>query len=565
MSKYVDIWGFVAGLGLFLFGMYMLEQGLRGLGTRTLKIVLRAGTRSPLRGVFTGAVATAILQSSSLVSMIVLAFVGAGILELRNALGVIFGANLGTTFKGWLVTFVGFTFDLGAFAQPLLAVGALGTVFLPQGKRPYFYANIVLGLALLLMGLDQMKAGFESLAQNVDVSVLQGHAPVVYLIAGALFTAVIQSSSASMMILLSALYSNVIDMHAAAALAIGADLGTTSTVLLGSIKGQPDKRRVALSHFIFNLVTDVIAFMMLPALLWFIANMLVIQDPLYTLVAFHSLFNLVGIVLFLPFVTPFERLLRRLVREHKEGAACEFVSRVSHTVPDAAIEAARQDLRKLLRHALIYVLETFRIRPEGVLPAPALVSAGARVDTHRDGYEYVKAIAGELQAYTYRAQSAATEPEDTREITQISHAVRNLGYATKYVKDVRHNLSDFSDTEKNAIREIYMDFHKQMLDICRRTAAIAWDDPEETGAQHFLELSRDLRGTYEHTIADIYSSSHGAELGSTEIGSLLNVNRALYLASLGLMEGVRVLRELDRTSIMQTPEATLALEAHDVP
>ena len=218
-----------------------------------------------------------------------------------------------------------------------------------------------------------------------------------------------------------------------------------------------------------------------------------------------------------------------------------------------------------MQHALIYVLDAFRIPPASVLRAAGLDAGGTYGSDRGDGYEYVKAIAGELQAYTYQAQGAATEPEDTREITQISHAVRNVGYATKYVKDVRHNLSDFSEAEKDAIRDIYSDFREQMQDVCARVAAIAGVDPRETGAQHFLELSRDLRGTYKHTIADIYSSSHGSQLTSTEIGSMLNANRALYLASLGLLEGVRVLRELDSTSIMQTPEAALALEEHDVP
>ncbi|MEJ2095409.1 MAG: Na/Pi symporter, partial [Gammaproteobacteria bacterium] len=130
MLQQIELWGFLAGLGLFLLGMYFLEQGLRGLGSKAMKKFLREQTRSPIRGVFTGTLVTAFLQSSSLVGLSALAFVGAGIFELRNALGIILGSNLGTTFTGWIVTLIGFKMNLGVFAQPMLAVGALGTVFL---------------------------------------------------------------------------------------------------------------------------------------------------------------------------------------------------------------------------------------------------------------------------------------------------------------------------------------------------------------------------------------------------------------------------------------------------
>lgn len=286
MLQQIELWGFLAGLGLFLLGMYMLEQGLRGLGSRSMKKFLREQTRSPIRGVFTGTIVTAFLQSSSLVGLIALAFVGAGIFELRNALGIILGSNLGTTFTGWIVTLIGFKMNLVAFAQPMLAVGALGTVFLKQGGKPYFYSNLLLGLGLLLMGLGQMTDAFTALSTNIDVAVFRDRPMLYYFLAGALLTAVIQSSSVSIMILLTAMHTGVITLNEAAPFAIGADLGTTSTILLGGLKGSGEKRRVALSHFFFNVVTSLLALLMLPLLLYFIRDVLSLHDPLYSLCCF---------------------------------------------------------------------------------------------------------------------------------------------------------------------------------------------------------------------------------------------------------------------------------------
>lgn len=567
MWELIDLWGFLAGLGLFLLGMFLLEQGLRGLASRSLKRFLREQTRSPLRGVVTGTVATTLLQSSSLVGLIVLAFVGAGILELRNALGVIFGANLGTTFKGWIVTFIGFTVDFGDFAEPMIALGSMGTVFLPKERRPFFYSNLILGLGLLLLGLDEMKGGFERLAENVDVSVFRGYHAVTYLAAGAFFTAIIQSSSATMMILLSALHAQVIDLPSAAALAIGADLGTTSTVMLGALKGTADKRRVALSHFLFNLVTDVVAFLLLPVLLTFITTVVSVRDPLYALVMFHSLFNVIGIMIFLPMVNPFLGMLRKLVRERQGRTACAFIGRVPAKVTDAAIEAARKELLGLLVRCIRLNLAAFGVRAERVLGDRA-VPPGTPPDretaTGGDAYLRIKQAAGELQAYTYDVQSAGIDPADAREITQVNHAVRNVGYAAKYVKDILHNLNEFSDADKDVIRERYRDFREQLVTLYTRIAQLLEQDTPELGAHHFLEIRRELRRGYERSIDNIYLSVGSDILSSTETASLLNANRALYLSAMALLEAIRVLRRLDETSIMQTPEALLTLEAHDI-
>ena len=365
MLAQLELWGFLAGLGLFLLGMYMLEQGLRGLGSRSMKKFLREQTRSPFRGVITGTVVTAFLQSSSLVGLIVLAFVGAGIFELRNALGIILGSNLGTTFTGWIVTLIGFKLDLENFAQPMLALGALGTVFLRQDSKPYFSSNLLLGLGLLLMGLDQMTAAFNALAGNMDVSIFQGRNLFYYLLAGFLLTAVIQSSSISMMILLSAMYTGIVSLDEAMPFAIGANLGTTSTVLLGSIKGTSEKRRVAYSHFFFNLATGILALMFLPVFRYVITGVIGISDPLYSLVAFHSLFNLAGILVFLAFLEHFVRFLYWLVRDEEEDV-CSYIQHVPAEVTDAAIVAIRQELVAMIVDAMKLNMHCFRIKTGSV-------------------------------------------------------------------------------------------------------------------------------------------------------------------------------------------------------
>ena len=337
-----SLWELLTGLGFFLLGMLQLEKSLSGLGDASLKRIIRKNTRSPIQGVMVGTASTAFLQSSSLVGLITLAFVGAGMLQLKNALGIILGANLGTTFTGWLVATIGFKLELSVYALPMIAVGALGKVFSKTATTPSMYLGLLLGLGFLLFGLDFMKSSILFLRDSVSPELLGNYPLIIYFVIGMSFSALMQSSSTTMIIVLSALQADIIPLTTAAVLAIGADMGTTSTVAIGGIKGSPEKKRVALSHVTFNLVTDVIALALLVPLLGLVTRTIGISNPMYALVAFHSLFNLVGIIIFLPFVNHFATWLNhRFQSQDRSGA--RFINRVPVNVEDAALSALAQD------------------------------------------------------------------------------------------------------------------------------------------------------------------------------------------------------------------------------
>jgi phosphate:Na+ symporter len=228
---YFDV---VFGLGIFLYGMSRLEAGISQLADARLRAWLRRGTNSRIGSVTTGILATALLQSSSMISLLVLAFASAGILPLINAIGILLGANLGTTFTGWIVALFGFKLELEAVALPIIGSSAFVFVLSKRASSITHFAMAMLGIGFLLFGLSIMKSSMEDLPQAFDVSLLQGHHPAIYLLFGVIITFVVQSSSAVMMMALAALNAGFIQLPEAAALIIGADLGTTSTTVLGS-------------------------------------------------------------------------------------------------------------------------------------------------------------------------------------------------------------------------------------------------------------------------------------------------------------------------------------------
>ena len=244
----------LGGIGLFLLGMLMLTDGLQALAGDRLRSALRRYTRTRPSAILTGAAVTAVVQSSSATTLAVIGFVGAGLLSFRQALGVVFGANLGTTTTAWLVAGVGLKVSVSAFALPLVGVGSLGKLF--GSGRIVPVGTAVAGFGLVFVGIDVLQSGMQGLtsrfdpARFTDLGVL-GYALLVAV--GALMTVVMQSSSAAVTTTLAAIAAGSINLEHAAALVIGQNVGTTVTASVAAIGGSAAARRTAVAHVAFNL------------------------------------------------------------------------------------------------------------------------------------------------------------------------------------------------------------------------------------------------------------------------------------------------------------------------
>ena len=427
MSEELDLWRLAAGLGLFLFGMHQLEQALTQLAGRSFKKFLRQYTARPVRGVLAGAVSTAALQSSSVVSLIVLAFVGTGVISLASALGIVFGSNLGTTMTGWIVATVGFKLDIEALALPLVTIGGLGVVWSASGTKRAGLSHLVVGVGLMLMGLEFMKSGALVATALFDPSALAGYPLIVFLLAGLLLTAVIQSSSATIMITLSAIYAGAIPLESAAAIAIGADLGTTVTAMLGSLAGSAAKKRVAAAVVLFNVVADALAFVSLRPLLHVITSTLGISDPLVALVAFHSLFNLIGILIFLPLIPMLSNWLDRRFRE-EETALLRHIKAGDTAVAEAALENITRETLRLIDQAAAFSQATLGLPPDHTFYDSHEDRKGVAVFSHEFDYERsyaeIKQLEGEILRYSLTLQAQPLQVEESERLSQIIHKDR---------------------------------------------------------------------------------------------------------------------------------------------
>ena len=253
---YWNLLSALGGVGLFLLGMILLTDGLKAVAGPRLRSMLARFTSTPLSGAVTGALTTAAIQSSSATTVAAVGFVASGLLTFPQAIGIIFGANIGTTMTGWLVALLGFKLDLGQITLPLVFVGALLTL---SGKKSVsFVGQALAGFSLIFIGIEHMKLGleaFEGIVTPADFpsDSLWGRLGLVAI--GVLITLITQSSSAGVATALAALSAGAVNFSQAGALVIGMDVGTTFTAALATLGGGTMAKRTGFAHVIYNIMT----------------------------------------------------------------------------------------------------------------------------------------------------------------------------------------------------------------------------------------------------------------------------------------------------------------------
>jgi phosphate:Na+ symporter len=346
--------GLAGGIGLFLLGMQMMTDGMKMSAGNSLRRILKSSTRTPIRGILSGALITSLVQSSSAVTVATIGFVNAGLLTLKQAIRLAYGSNLGTTMTGWLVAIVGFGFHIKTFALPAIGIGMLMTIFARRGRYPAI-GKAIAGFGLFFLGIDLMKSGFAGLESLIVLDALQASGLIgliVFVGTGFLMTLIMQSSSAAIAITLTAAAGGVVALPAAACMVIGANVGTTSTAALAAIGATPNAKRVAAGHVIFNLMTGAVALLTLPLMLvaieWFQKSTGMAGGPATFLALFHTLFNLLGVLLIWPFTQRLVTFLKRQFRAAEEDEARpKYLDSTLINTPLLAHEALTKELERI--------------------------------------------------------------------------------------------------------------------------------------------------------------------------------------------------------------------------
>lgn len=540
----LDGWALLAGLGLFLLGMDQLERAVHAVAGDTFRRMLRRATGHPLLSILLGIVATGILQSSSILGLMVLAFVGAGLLPMRNAIGVILGSNIGSTFTGWIVAVIGFRLDLEAVALPLIGIGAIGVVFFAQETRRNAWGAILLAFGLLLLGMQYMIVAADGFARGFDPATLAGEHPAVFFLAGVIVTVIVRTSAATIMMALSAMSAGVLTLEQAAAIAIGADLGTTSTMAIAALKGVAAKKQVALFHVMFNTLSDLLAFFFLLPHVATITAWYGITDPLLALPAFHSTFNLLGAILFYPFVGRIGEFLETRFRGGEDSVAT-FLPRVPPTEKQAAFTALENEMRGLFRRVLAVNLRALKL--EVPLPAPTEASpdGGAPLPAHAtygEAYEDVKRLEGEVMAYVRQLQAQKLDDAESVRLGNLLIAAREAVQAAKGVKDIREELVGFRHSSDAWLAAYVSDYNAGLQALYGALAGVLLRPHHEGMITDVLDRATlDEAAMHQAMKQRIYADDQHRRAPDLELSTVLNVLHEVHGSTRGLLRGSRAL------------------------
>jgi phosphate:Na+ symporter len=480
-----------AGVAIFLFGMLFLEEGFKAFTGGVLESVLRRTTDRLWKSLSFGVVSTTVMQSSSLVSVITISFLSAGLIGLSEGIGIIFGANLGTTTGAWLVAGFGLKVKISAYAMPMLVFGII--LVFQKSKSLKGIGYVLAGLGFLFLGIHHMKEGFEAFKDSIDLAAyaipgLKGL--ILFTLIGVFATVVMQSSHATLVLIITALAAQQITYENALALAIGANVGTTITAILGAMSANVEGKRLAGAHLIFNVVTGMIAIIFiqhfLQAVNWVSASVGIAEDD-YTLklAVFHTLFNLAGIIVMLPFTSRLVTFLEHVLKTPKRKVSePRYLNSAVLEMPDAAMEAVRNETRHLFDNAFDVIAHALNLSPqalrsdqnlEQVVAQPAKVQK-IDIDTHYE--QRIKSLYSAIVAFISQVKTdGSTEQQEV--LYSLRMASRNIVEAVKDIKHLQKNLVHYLVSPNADIRKEYNRIRSQLAEVLREIAELSQSDDKQ--------------------------------------------------------------------------------------
>lgn len=412
----------IGGIGLFILGMQMMTGALKELAGEFIKDWMKRIAGGTGRAIFSGALITAIIQSSTAVTVLTIGFVSAGLLPFRQSIGVIMGANIGSTSTGWLVSLIGFKVDLLAWALPVIGLGVLAQTILPKNKAAY--GKVSAGFGMLFLGIGVLQAGMADLQTAVS---FEGLTNIFLLITvGVVMTVIMQSSSVAVATTLTALFSGVIGFEQAAYLVIGQNIGTTFTAVLAAIGAGTAAKRAGLTHVLFNLVTAFLAVLLTPLLLWTTRGLSTAFfgtfDAAVGIAIFHTLFNVLGVLAFAAALPWFVRLLEWLLPD-KDDPLLHHLDASVAIFPEVALEAAHRTIQLIL--AKLFGL------------ARNALAAGA---TSVEEIAHLHNAA--MQVRTFLAKIETMSPDVFNRHVQILHTLDHIDRLLQVLSEPAANVAD---------------------------------------------------------------------------------------------------------------------------
>lgn len=525
----------LAGVAFFLLAMNFIENTLRQLAGRRFKLFLKKQTDNRLKAIGGAAIVTGLLQSSSIVNLLVLSMVGAHVLQMENGLALILGANLGTTLSSWIVATLGFNFNIENMLLPVVGIAGIFMAFINSENKWYLLIKFLFSLGFLFVALGFIKSGMEGFVKQTDLSLFTQYPVIVFIILGVLLTAIIQSSSATIALTLSALHTDAISLYTATAIVLGSEIGTTFKLFLASANGLAIKKRVALGNFLFNFITVVLLFILLRPINSFITDVLQLKNNLIALVFFQSMVNLTTVILFFPFLKRFSKFLQKRFPDSEDESF--YIGKVPVNESELALDALENEIKHFIILVVNYNLVSFDLA--GNMKNNNTVHKNFYPKTLTEKYDYIKQLHGEIHGFCLKVQNTSLVKSETERLNQLIATIRNIMYAAKNIRDAQLDIEQISNSSNDIKYSFYKESGEKLLNFYNRVTSMI---EEEYGLTHYDELTalyQSVTKGYSETLQLLYQESMTNRISEIEISTLINFNRQLYTSFKSILFGLK--------------------------
>ena len=466
----------LAGVSIFIIGMYFMQDGFKQLSGGILEKLLQKFTSNSYYAILTGIISTTVVQSSTITTLLTISFVGTGLLTLAQGIGVIFGSNLGSSTTAWIVASLGVDVKIAAYAFPMVVFGVILRFSISYPVRGL--CIVLLGLGFIFLGIAYMKDGFEEFKETIDLAsfAMEGYLGIlVYIAIGLVVTVVVQSSAATMAIIITALNLDSITYDNALSLTIGANVGTVLTAYLVALTSNENAQRVALSHVLFNFITATVVtkfVFQIANIIDVITPYLVISDSNYgiKLSLFHSLYSIIGILILTPFIPQIEKFLNKLVKDKKTPMSePKYLSMSIVGSPDAALVALRKEVINLYEHcqkAMLHALNIHTTNLNNETLQKQLSSKFSVIDTDIDEIyqKDIKNLYSEIIKYSSFAQEHMFDFQH-KEAGEFKRSAAILVEVLKDIRDVQKNVNYYLKSKNEFIKKEYNILRKEIAEI----------------------------------------------------------------------------------------------------
>lgn len=461
----------LGGLGLFMLGISMVTDGMKLAAGNSLRELLSRSTRTSLHGIGSGMLMTALVQSSSAVTVATIGFVNAGLLGLNGALAIVLGAAVGTTMTGWLVAGIGFQFEITAFALPMVGFGMVLRLLRPS-RRSGALGEALAGFGLFFLGIDFLRTAFEGVAQDIDLAALapEGVAGVLLFAGiGLVMTVLTQSSSAAIAIILTATGGGLVSFMAALAAVIGATLGTTSTSAFAVIAATAQARRVAAGHVLANGFNALVGLCLLPVLLWTMDRYPALTgESTLMLAVFHTTFNVLGMLLLLPWLSRLTGFLGKRFRSPVENLGRpEYLDKTVMVSPVLALDAFLMELRRLVGQGREHAASALTIRK----------GSSRRLKQQHDG---IRQLAMSIEYFASTLESERLPEEVAGRLSLVLRIANYVDEATATAQEAAEEASDVDELMSSVLHDDITAYQRAVLGLLKRCDTEREDfDPDE--------------------------------------------------------------------------------------